>query len=98
LKSEIADQRPEIRRDAYAGNRASFPAGMPGRIASTMSRSAHDVPPVTAPRSSAPPQPTNTITDDASERAGFESEDVDSVEIQALHKVEFGKRDSNGNR
>lgn len=88
MKSEIAGQRPEIRRDAYAGNRASFPAGVPGRIASTMSRSPHDVPPVTAPRSGALPQPTNTITD----------EDVDSIEMQSLHKVEFGKRDSNDNR
>lgn len=88
MKSEINEQRPEVKRDVYADSRANFPAGTPGRVASTMSRSVYDVPSVTAPRQRAAAQPTErTIADVA---------DV-SLELQQLHNMEFGKLEGGDN-
>ena len=101
MKNEIANVRPEIKRDAYASSRSYFPAGTPGRVASTMSQSTYDVPPATAlpthfanrptptPRISATAEPTNR------QRTGADGNEP--LEIQQLRDVEVGKLEKGGN-
>lgn len=105
MKNEIASQRPEIKRDAYADSRANFPAGTPGRIAATMSRSVDDVPPVTARRPHLGDQPTTAVRrataqpSPATERTVTDGDEP--LQLQQFRNVKFGKLEGgndDGNR